>query len=77
MKHAKDEMVIFRPIPDDKILNFSKFKAFADDKIWLNRIMKFVFDRVKYCGRGRKCWLPVFSPLHTMFLTLSQTSPGF
>ena len=21
----------------------------------------------KHCGKRRKCWLPAFSPLHTMF----------
>ena len=27
----------------------------------------------KHCGKRRKCWLPAFSPLPTMFSTLSKT----
>ena len=53
---------------DNKILDLTKFKAFADGKIIL--IQKFeiyVGKSGKYCGKRRKCWLPPFSPISTMF----------
>ena len=40
-------------LPNDKILDQSKFKAFADDK---NQI-RFENSR-KHCGKRRKIWLP-------------------
>ena len=64
--------VRFNPFPDDKILDWSKFKSFADDiKKKLLKMMIFVFDRVKkHWGRGvgvrRICWLPAFSPFPSM-----------
>ena len=53
----------------DKILDWSKFKAFADDKIKLAKIMIFVFDRIeKNCKK---------QGLFGKGLTLSQTCPDF
>ena len=37
----------FNSLPNDKILDWSKLKAFADDKINVANMMIFVFDRVK------------------------------
>ena len=37
----------FNSLPIDKILHYSKLKAFADDNINLDKIMIFVFDRVE------------------------------
>ena len=34
-------------LPLDKILNWSKLKAFADNTIKIHKIMTFVFDRVE------------------------------
>ena len=40
-------------LPKDKILDWSKLKAFADDKIKVLKMMIFVFDRVaKIVGKG-------------------------
>ena len=51
-----------------KILDWSKFKAFADDKINVAEMMIFLSDRVEnIVGKRRKCWLPVFSQFPTMF----------
>ena len=50
-----------------KILDCSKLKAFADDK--LNEIEKtncYRMDR-KHGWKRRKCWLPAFSPFPTTF----------
>ena len=55
-------------LPNHKILAWSKFKAFADDKINEAKMMIFVFHRVeKHSEKMRKCWLPAFSPFPTMF----------
>ena len=37
---------VFNPIPDEKILDWSKLKAFADDKSNVTQNIKFVFHRV-------------------------------
>ena len=51
-------------LPNDKILDEAKLKEFADDKI---KSMKLIWLGRKYCGKRRKCWLPLFSPFPTMF----------
>ena len=58
----------FNSLPDDKMLDWSKFKGFADNKINVNGKLKSVLGRVeKHCGKRRKCWLPAFSSFPTMF----------
>ena len=55
-------------LPNDKILDWSKLKAFADNKITMNEKLKFALKSVgKNCGKRRKCWLPAFSSFPTMF----------
>ena len=40
-------------LPNDKILDWSKLKAFADDKISVNRKLKFDLERVEnIVGKG-------------------------
>ena len=40
-------------LPNDKILDYFKLRAFADDKIRVLRMMIFVFDRVRnIAGKG-------------------------
>ena len=56
-------------LPDDKILDVAKLKAFSKDKVHviLTRKMIYLFDRVENTvGTGKKCWLPVFSPFPTV-----------
>ena len=57
-------------LPNDKILDCSKLKAFADDKLNAIEKLKFVLEWVegKHCRKRRKCWFPGFSPFSTMFL---------
>ena len=45
------------PLPNDKILNGSKLKAFADGKITVTKRIEICFgkDR-KHGGKRRKCW---------------------
>ena len=56
-------MLTINPLPNVKYLDWSKFKAFADD---LRKENCFRKDR-KHCGKRRKCWLPAFSPFPTIF----------
>ena len=58
----------FNSLPSDKILDWSKFKVFADNKIGVNEKLKCGLGRVEnIVEKKRKCWLPAFSPFSTMF----------
>ena len=55
-------------LPNDKILDSTQLKAFADDKINSAHKTISVFDNVEnIMGKRRKCWLPAFSPFPMMF----------
>ena len=44
---------VINPLPDDKILDFTKLKAFADDKLNVAKMMISLFDRVESTmGKG-------------------------
>ena len=58
---------MYNPIPNDKILDWSKLKAFADDKINMTKELKLYRKGRNNCGERSKCWLPAFSPFPTMF----------
>ena len=46
---------MFSSLPNDKISDISRSKAFADDKINATEKMKFVSEMGrKYCGKRRK-----------------------
>ena len=55
-------------LPNDKFLDWSKLKAFSGNKInvTLKTEILFGIGRI-HCGKTRKCWLPTFSPVPTMF----------
>ena len=54
--------------PEDKILDWSKLKAFADHNLNHTEVMIYLFDRVEnIVEKGEKNWLPAFSPFPTMF----------
>ena len=54
-------------LPNDKFLDLSKLKTFADDyKCNLKAELLIRMGR-KHCGERRKCWSPAFSPFHTVF----------
>ena len=58
---------LFNSLPSDKFLDWSRLKAFADDK------KKILFKNWnsgmgrKHNGKRRKCWSPAFFPFPTMF----------
>ena len=50
------------------LLDLSKSKAFADDRIKMTKKLKIALGRAEnIAGKGEKCWLPAFSPFPTMF----------
>ena len=52
----------FNPLPNNKILDQSKLKAFADEKLQVIQMAKFVLDKIKnIVGKRRKYWLPALS----------------
>ena len=58
-------------LPNDKILAWSKLKAFADDKLHVVKIIIFLFDRLENTVRkGENAGYQHFSPFPTMFLKL-------
>ena len=54
-------------LPNQKFLEWSNVKAYADSKINLTTKLKFVLGKVENIVETRKCWLPVFSPFPTIF----------
>ena len=63
-----EERVNLNPLPNNTFLDWSKFKAFADDKINVNLKTEILFGiGRKHLWKRRKCWLPAFSPFPTMF----------
>ena len=55
-------MLCSNSLPNDKILDWFKFKAFVDNKLNMTQASKFVSDRAEnIVGKGEKCWLPAFS----------------
>ena len=46
-------VMLVNPLPKDKILDWSRFKAFADNKINDNKKLQFALGRLKNCvGKG-------------------------
>ena len=45
-------------LPNNKVSDCSKLKAFADDKINVTEKVKFVLEELKTFWERRKCWLP-------------------
>ena len=65
--HLHNIFHVFNPLPDDKILDVIKLKAFPDDNLNVAMMTIPPFDRVENSGKRRKCWLPAFSTFPTMF----------
>ena len=58
----------FNSLPNDKILDLSKLKAFADNNLNVYQKLKFALGKNrKHFGKRRKCWLPAYFPFPTMF----------
>ena len=56
------------PLPDNKILEWSKLKAFADDKLNVTKMVISVLDRVEnIVGKGEIACTSNFSFSHNVF----------
>ena len=53
-------------LPNDKFMDWSKLKAFSDDKLSCKNEIRIGKGR-KHCGKRRKYWLSAFSSFPTMF----------
>ena len=59
------------PLPNDKILDLSKLKVFADDKIYLTEKLKFLFRRVEnIIGKGENTVTSIVFFSHNVFKSL-------
>ena len=59
-------------LPNDKIFDWSKLKAFANDKINVNEKLKFGLGRVEnIVGKGEMLITSIFSFSHNIFLTIT------
>ena len=57
-----DFLCMFNHLPNDKILDLSELKAFADNKLKVIQMTKLVLDEVEnIVGKRKKSWLPAFS----------------
>ena len=58
----------FNTLPNDRILAWSKFKAFADDKINMTKKLTYVMGLVRnIVGKVENATYLAFSPFPTMF----------
>ena len=62
---------VFNPFPQDKILDQTKLKAFADDKLKTTKMIISVLDRVEnIVGKGEIACTSNFSFSHNVFQRL-------
>ena len=62
-------MLLVNSSQNNKSVDWSKFKALADDNFNVAHLMEFVFDSEEnIVGKGENAGLPAFSPFPTMFL---------
>ena len=62
---------LFNPFPHDKILDLTKLKAFADEKLNVSKMIISVFDRVEnIVGKGEIACTSNFSFSHNVFKRL-------
>ena len=68
MSVKKENAGNLNPFPNSKIYDWSKLKAFADDRINVTEKLKFVLGKVKNNeGKGKNAGYQHFLPLSTMF----------
>ena len=61
----------FNPLQDDKISDQTELKAFADDKLYVTKMITSVFDRVEnIVGKGEIACTSNFSFSHNVFKRL-------
>ena len=66
--------ILFNTLPNDKILDWSKFKAFADDNIDVTQKLKFVLEMVEnIVGKGENAGYQHFLLFPQCFLKVPFT----
>ena len=69
---STDNLLFFNPLPNDKILDLSKFKAFADDKVIVTQKSKFSLGRIEnIVGKGKNAGYQNFLLFPQCFQKLS------
>ena len=66
-ENAGNQQFLLNFLPNDKVSDWSKLKAFADGKSNVTKIEICFGKGKKHCRKRRKCWLRAFSPFATMF----------
>ena len=62
-------MLLVNSLHNNNNVDWSKFKALADDNLNAAHLMEFVFDSEEnIVGKGENAGLPAFSPFPTIFL---------
>ena len=76
ISQGQDCVVRVNPLPVDKILDQSKLKAFADNKLNITKMILSVFDRVENIVRkGKIACTSNFSFSHNVFKRLLSQMP--
>ena len=61
-------IILYNCLPNDIFLDWSKLKAFADDKINVNKNLKFVLERIEnIVGKGENAGYQHFLLSHYVF----------
>ena len=61
------DYILLNSLSNNKFLDWSRWKAFADNKIKTTEKTKISYGKGRKRVKRRKCWLPAFSPFPTMF----------
>ena len=70
-------ILVFNPLPDDKILDMTKLKAFADEKLNVTKMVISLFDRVEsIVGKGEIACTSNFSFSNNVFKRVSLCENG-
>ena len=67
---------MFNSLPNDKYVDLSKWKAFADNSFSVAQMIEFVFDREEILWEKEKMLVTsIFSFFHSIFKTLFPLRP--
>ena len=73
----KCDLTLFNSLPSDKILDWSKLKAFADDKLNVNEKLNFGLGRVEsIVGKGENAGYLHFPTLFSKAVFLGSLKVG-
>ena len=61
------KLIPFNTLPNEKNLDVTKLKAFADDKLDVTKMRISMIEYIKHAGKTEKMWLPLVSFSHTVY----------